>query len=87
MIPTDGISTILEQIMIIKKTYKTTLMDSVIMFCEQTSIEIEDLTVYLKKDKNFVENLKHECIENKLLRSTDGWTQKVNLESFLGKKS
>lgn len=67
----------------IHKDKKCSLMDAVIEFSEESNFEIEELADALKKDKNFVENLRIEAIKSNNLRKTDGFICKPNLERFM----
>lgn len=67
----------------IQKEKKCSLMDAVIEFSNESNFEIEELADALKKDKNFVENLRTEAIKSNNLRRTDGFISKPNLERFM----
>lgn len=77
----DKISSI-EHIMRIKERFKVTLVDAIVMYCEEANIDIEDFSDSIKKETEFIEKIKVEAIENRLLRKSDGWVKKASLKKF-----
>lgn len=82
-ITNTSVSQTLEYIYALKSRFKCTLVDAVIMYCDQCNLEIDELAITLKKDENFVHALRIEAIEEHQLRGTDGFVKKPSLVDFL----
>lgn len=72
----------IEQLYNISNVHNCSIIDAIIIFCEKSNIDIEDFAQVLKKDSNFVEVIKKDGLENRLLRESDGWEIKTSLEDF-----
>jgi len=73
---------VIDHIMGIKNKYRIGIIESIVMYCEESGIDIEDFSEEIKKEQEFINIIKLEAIEDRYLRKSDGWVQKSSLKSF-----
>lgn len=72
----------IETIIELKRKHKCSMLDAIVLYCENLDIDLDEFGEKIKRDKQFFEMLKKDAIDYNQLRKTDGWIRKATLEDF-----